>query len=375
MRPKNILLINPWIHDFAAYDYWIKPLGLLYLADFLCHHGYQVNLLDCLNSYTKSNPDGTHRLRSEKISKPNILASIPRHYKRYGLPVQEFTSQLHSLPKPDLIGLTCLMTYWYPGALKAVKLCRQIYPDIPLVLGGIYPTLCPEHAKSTFADLTVCPGSDLLTFLKVIDQLCQIKRDYTQIKPDLFNYRPAYDLLEDQSTLAILTSVGCPGKCSYCASHYLQPIFYQRHWTDVYAEIVSYINKSQTQNIAFYDDALLINQQTHFKPLLKQIIRDKQKVQFHLPNGMHIAALDQELAELMFQANVRSLRLSFESSDLARQKQSSSKVNNQDLAKAAKLLKAAGFTNEDIEVYVLCGLPGQSLEEIKQSIDYVHSQG
>ena len=30
---KNILLVNPWIHDFAAYDFWLKPLGLLYLGN------------------------------------------------------------------------------------------------------------------------------------------------------------------------------------------------------------------------------------------------------------------------------------------------------------------------------------------------------
>jgi len=31
----KILLINPWIYDFAAYDEWMKPLGLLYIASFL----------------------------------------------------------------------------------------------------------------------------------------------------------------------------------------------------------------------------------------------------------------------------------------------------------------------------------------------------
>ena len=31
----HILLVNPWIHDFAAYDFWAKPLGLLSLAAIL----------------------------------------------------------------------------------------------------------------------------------------------------------------------------------------------------------------------------------------------------------------------------------------------------------------------------------------------------
>ena len=31
----RILLVNPWITDFAAYDLWAKPLGLLYAGAFL----------------------------------------------------------------------------------------------------------------------------------------------------------------------------------------------------------------------------------------------------------------------------------------------------------------------------------------------------
>jgi hypothetical protein len=31
----HILLINPWITDFAAYNFWIKPLGLLHIASLL----------------------------------------------------------------------------------------------------------------------------------------------------------------------------------------------------------------------------------------------------------------------------------------------------------------------------------------------------
>jgi len=32
---KHILLVNPWITDFTAYDFWLKPLGLLSIASIL----------------------------------------------------------------------------------------------------------------------------------------------------------------------------------------------------------------------------------------------------------------------------------------------------------------------------------------------------
>ena len=38
----HILLVNPWIHDFAAYDFWAKPLGLLILAAVLRGQGCSV---------------------------------------------------------------------------------------------------------------------------------------------------------------------------------------------------------------------------------------------------------------------------------------------------------------------------------------------
>ena len=34
-RPHGALLINPWIHDFAAYDFWAKPLGTVMLSGIL----------------------------------------------------------------------------------------------------------------------------------------------------------------------------------------------------------------------------------------------------------------------------------------------------------------------------------------------------
>lgn len=48
---KKVLIINPWIYDFAAYDYWLKPLGLLYLASYLRKNNVEVMFLDCLDPY------------------------------------------------------------------------------------------------------------------------------------------------------------------------------------------------------------------------------------------------------------------------------------------------------------------------------------
>jgi len=49
---KNILLVNPWIYDFAAYDFWLKPMGLLYLGGLLRANNHNVYYIDCLDPYS-----------------------------------------------------------------------------------------------------------------------------------------------------------------------------------------------------------------------------------------------------------------------------------------------------------------------------------
>jgi hypothetical protein len=50
--PKNILLVNPWIYDFTAYDFWVRPLGLLVMGAVLRQGmGCRLRLLDCLDRH------------------------------------------------------------------------------------------------------------------------------------------------------------------------------------------------------------------------------------------------------------------------------------------------------------------------------------
>jgi len=49
MKSRRLLLINPWIADFAAFDLWAKSLGLLYVGKFLIEYGYEIDLIDLLD--------------------------------------------------------------------------------------------------------------------------------------------------------------------------------------------------------------------------------------------------------------------------------------------------------------------------------------
>jgi radical SAM superfamily enzyme YgiQ (UPF0313 family) len=384
---KNILLINPWIYDFAAYDLWIKPLGLLYMGALLRENGYHVDFIDCLNAYhpqlkrhtriksPKRYITGHGKLPQERIPKPRALKGIKRNYNRYGITPDIFAHELESYRSPDLILVTSMMTYWYPGVFEVIRITKQKFPAVPVVLGGIYATLCPEHALKSGADTTIGGAGE--------KQLSTLLRNFFGHEPsflpdaddlDSMPY-PALDLLPLRDQFPILTSRGCPYNCTYCASHLLTDNFRQRNPERVVDEIQFWHRHFGVSQFSVYDDALLVNPHEMAIPMIKEIIKRGLTCQFHCPNGLHISQITPELSKLMHRAGFSTLRFGFESSNPVTQLNTGGKVNNDQLQAAVRYLREAGYKSEDIGIYLLCGLPGQEAAEVRESIRYVQLHG
>jgi len=365
----------------------MKPLGLLYIATFLEKFGYTVSLIDCLDRHHPALPSqwraregkdrkfGCGKFYFQPLDKPACLGDILRQYKRYGISLSAFEEELKKVPAPEVIGVTSGMTYWYPGPFEVIRLVKSYFPRVPVVLGGIYATLCPDHARNFSGADLVIEGAGEIQMLKIADGIAGIKRNYSKIDfhPEDLIY-PAYHLLRETRAVAMLTSRGCPLKCTYCASSILQPSFRQRKPSAVIKEIEYYQKRLGAVDIAFYDDALLLNLRQHFLPILESL-QGLEGLRLHTPNGLHLRYIGGKVAGMLRQANFRTLRLSFESINPARQRDSSFKVNCEDLIRAVKNLKQAGYCSPEIEVYVMMGLPGQSFEEVEASIRFVHQAG
>lgn len=385
---RNFLLINPWIYDFAAYDFWIKPLGLLYIAGLLRKNGHDVYLIDCLNPAhpkmgsvshikpPKRKPWGNGKYPKENIPKPEQLSDIPKRYNRYGITPEIFIKELLSVEKPDLIFITSMMTYWYPGVFEAIHIIRKTLPGIPIVLGGNYVTLCPSHAsEKSGADFTVTGEGE-----KAIPALLKDILGYDfQFIPDLndldsYPY-PAFDLMPDKSQVPILTSKGCPYRCTYCASHILNSGFRKRDPIKVIDEIEYWNRNFGITNFSFYDDALLVDSDERAIPMLKEIAKRELTCSFHCPNGLHLREITEEISNLMFRAGFKTIRFGLETSSVKRQMETGGKITNEELRDAVVYLKRAGYRSHDIGIYILCGLPGQTASEVRESIRFVKSCG
>jgi len=371
----HILLLNPWITDFAAYNLWIKPLGLLEIASLLRENGFRVTLIDCLDFSIKTKKYGDGKFFKTKIEKPPPFKSIPRNYSRYGIPEEILLKRLSFLEEPDLICVTSGMTYWYPGVFKLIEITKKFFKGVPIILGGIYATLCYEHAKKHSGVDIVFNGRGEFEVLKLISDLTNFKlRTHNSELRTNFPY-PSFDLYPHLDYVCIATSRGCPLKCTYCASPFLSNGFVRRDPLKVVEEIEHWTAKYQVNNIAFYDDALLIEPPKHFIPMMKGLINKGIHCNFHTPNAIHIREIDGEVADLLFRGGFKTIRLGFETSDEATQVKTGGKVDNEEFRQAIKYLKRAGYSGEEIGVYIMIGLPGQRVGEAEESIAYVKETG
>ncbi len=360
----RILLINPWVYDFAAADLWARPLGLLKVAEFLSRCNADLSYVDCMDTLKKRKDFGTAKYPKTVLEKPSCLGKIPRRFGRYGMPIETFRDMLIRGPSFDMVFITSIMSYWYPGVQKSIEVIRDIFGAIPVVLGGIYATLWHEHAaRFSGADFVYRgPVNDGLLFVFSTFGF-RLKKQREEI--------PWHELgLNSQRPFApLLTSTGCPYECAYCASGLLNEDFVQMDPGVVIEEIRTLYGRG-VRDIAFYDDALLFHSDDHIKPILREI-NSCPGLRFHCPNGLHARFIDDELAHLMRIAGFRTLRLGLETSDGEIQKETGGKVTNEELKRAVRILRKNGFSKKETGVYLMYGLPDQRLESVRDSIHFL----
>lgn len=352
IRGKRVLGVNPPVFDFAYMDLWSKPLGLLFLLQDL-RRDNDVQLLDCIAMAAKGEKSyGRTKTQRVEIQKPEIYKGIPRKFYHYGLQkgqIETWLDEHYEKEDPDYILVTSAMTYWYLGVKWVIGLLRAKYPNSVIILGGIYASLCLDHAKTLGADYVdtdrSIPGASY----------------------------PAFDLYEKPTYGVLMTSFGCPFSCKYCASNRLWPCYRRRPLEDVLRDY-QFQRSLGLKHFAFYDDALLLGKKDYFYPLTQAIAKDSE-VTMHTPNGLHVRQIDKECAQILYKRNFKTIRLSLESIDPGVAHDSSDKVAWMEYKSAVRNLHDVGYTDKDCETYILAGLPNQSIQSVKDTIAFVKDCG
>jgi radical SAM superfamily enzyme YgiQ (UPF0313 family) len=213
-----------------------------------------------------------------------------------------------------------------------------------------------------------------------LTSLAEIFQDHGIPIPHAFSIQknlpyPAFDMLSQIDYVCMITSIGCPYQCQYCASRFLNPSFLRREPDHVLDEIVYWHRKWNVQDIAFYDDALLVDSPNHIMIVLEAIIQGNRNLRFHTPNALHVKEISLEVATLLYRSGFRSIRLGLETSDIKAHDDLDKKVSAGDFERAVLHLKKAGFGQRDIGAYILMGLPGQSIGSVADTISFASKVG
>lgn len=391
---RKALLINPPVYDIQYWERWSLPHGLLKVATFLKSKGYETRLIDCLLPDEKGNLKkkvremvelGTAQRSPVKTAKERLEGNKRIVYS-FGKDIEALEKDFIQgvlfdrgyLETPDEVWITSIMTYWWESTRDVVRLVKKYFPRVKVRVGGIYPTLASEHAKEKLGltNPLIISGDQLnlndeeqmnrdLVVTKEIPDANDLHLDFDLYSP-CQQRRPKYTILT--------TSRGCPRDCEYCAAYVLSGKKVRSRTVDsVLEEIKFKYQEYKIRDFCFYEDNLLMSKR-NFKELLTRIIDDKELrgIELHSPEGLEIRLVDQELANLMYQAGFRRVYLPLETIDYnTLHRFSRDFYTYNQFENAVRVFQRAGFMKpQQINVFVLFGLPGEDLQNVYDTALY-----
>jgi len=431
----KILLVNPFIYDFAAFDLWAKPRGLLEVGRIFQELGHDVELLDCMDpsdagmaafvgghhqiQTSQSKDFGASSYFREELPKPDAVRHFPRRYYRYGFHPDYLRKRLAALNSlPSLVGVTGIMTYWSHGVHDTILIIKEMMPQVPVVLGGIYPTLLLDYARRHAGADLIFTGS--ATHERIKGLLCAINRSHSAADSSPASDVRAFHCGADVPSADICALVdkavpshnvpmpeiniasqvidspfpapsvfypyprpaygitalteGCQNRCSYCASWILYRHWNQRDPAQCLAEAGDAWQRG-CRDLAFYDDDLLFRFEEVLHPFLAELKARGWHFRLHTPNGLYLNRINPERARILFEAGFQTLRFGFETADSSLSTRIGHKIGQNEFSLRIQDLFQAGFRTDQIGIYLLAGLPGQSPESVEESIRFVRSCG
>lgn len=336
----DVLLIQPPIRDFYLTAKRTIPYGLACMAATLIKDGFSVRIVDALAS-SKSRildlPQEMTYLRKYYGHADRSPFALFHRYKHFGYSFDHI-GKLAGDSQAFLVGISALFTPYIAEALKTAETVKTFHPACKILLGGHHPTSMPKMVMESAAVDFVIRGEGEVSIAKLARAVnnggsyadipglvyrgsngkLNISRPAVISNPDKYPL-PAFDLIDHKfykrsakATAVIVTSRGCPLKCTYCsvgASSYLP--FRRRRVDSVIQEIKTVVERHDVGFIDFEDENLSLDRKWFLKLLGKIVAHfDQHGLELRAMNGLFPPSLDEEMILTMKSAGFKTLNLS-----------------------------------------------------------------
>lgn len=350
----NILLILPKINSGCQWN-----VGLAFISAILKKNGYNVELFE-MYDYEKE------------------IAELLDKIKKY---------------QPKIIGITANSHQFY-YAKKITREAKKNF-NIPVFIGGVHATLRPDSINEESSIDGVCIGEGELPFLELVNRI-RSKKSYLDVKnfwfkdgkkiiknklrpliqnldslpiPDrsIFDYFSA----EHKKTPRFIFSRGCPFECTYCCNHAFKKIYkelgpYIRFRSVKLAldEIEDLKKKYNFEYFKLDDDTFSLN-----RAWLREFCEELGKKKWGLTFECNVRPGTVNEGDMKFlkKASCQMIKIGIETGSPELRKEILKRsFSNEDIIKTFELAK-----KYDIETYSfnMIGVPGETLDTIKQTID------
>ncbi len=387
----RILLIQP---PYDLYDdderQAMPPLGLAYIAAVLEREQHEVKIIDCV-------AEGFHR-----------LASLSDGRRRHGLAGGDLVKAIQDF-QPGVVGVSCLFSAQSPAAHHVCRLVKENDRTTWTVMGGAHPSAIPEdvladphvdvaavgEGEMSMVRLVRCleagrfPPADpsglafrqdgQITvnrprqYLQDLDSLPLPARHLLPMKRYFKHRSPHGGVVRRHPCTNLITSRGCPARCSFCSIHTVWGRKFRPHGARrVIEEIELLVSEYGVREVQFEDDNISLH-----KPRLAEICRaiiDRRiDLSWTMPNGAAIWALDEKLLELMRRAGCYHLTIAVESGSQRVLREVIHKPL--DLRRVGPIVRSARKLGMTISAFFVVGFPGETKADIAKTFEFGMNMG
>ncbi|MDD3985487.1 MAG: radical SAM protein [Methanobacterium sp.] len=301
--------------------------------------------------------------------------------------------------KYDIVGFS-VMTTMYKDAVWIAEYIKKIHPKTIMVFGGPHATILSEDTiKEPCVDI-ISIGEGEKTFYEIIKNKGNCKNIkgiwYKKNGKIIKNKKrepiknldtlpfPAYDLLpmdkymknwfqlDSVSTnlkgINIITSRGCPFQCTYCQPTLFKifgNVIRKRSSENIIKELI-FLKKNYNINaFMFNDDTLVFNKDWVHKTCDLLI---SKKINLLWGCNSRANLIDENLFKKMKLAGLKKVNIGMESgSQRILDEVYHKKIKISDIEKAVKIMNKLEIK---VQGYFMLGAPGESMQEIKKTIDF-----
>lgn len=308
--------------------------------------------------------------------------------------------------KPDYVGLSVLMDFYGKSAHLGAEEVRKVDPDIATIVGGVYATANPERVISDKnIDYVICGEGEV-----ALPALLQyINKDETRIPKGVWYKNPkgeivqgghsdlitnlddyplpAYHLIDyplysahaerksidgpaDYPYARIFSSRGCPYNCCFCQVERIAGRKFRPRSAENVLKEIDWLVKDYGIKSFLFDDDNLLTDKNRAMAIFKGMVKHKIKWKMGATAAF---LLDNELIELLKESGCIYVDLAIESG--------CERILHDIIQKPLKLDKALAVIKKLKEegIFVaanfIIGFPGETWEEIRQTVKYAEDCG